>query len=147
MNTIQELFNAAVAGLASQGFKRSMSSAELGATCRFRGKDGMKCAVGHLISDEDYATFKERDDAGAYVEYEPSVASIRTFVAAKAIGAECDDFNALASTFLRDLQSAHDGASLGVGSDEPSLMRDNLRRVAAQYELTLPEALAEQVAS
>lgn len=45
----QELFDKAVEGLASQGFKRSMT--DLG-KCAYRGENNMKCAIGHLVTDE-----------------------------------------------------------------------------------------------
>jgi hypothetical protein len=49
----QEIFNIAYLGLASQGFKQSLSSGK--ATCAYRGKGGLKCAIGHVIKDDALA--------------------------------------------------------------------------------------------
>lgn len=48
MTKYQEWFNTAVAGLASQDFRQSVDDD----ACKFRGPNGMKCAIGYLISDE-----------------------------------------------------------------------------------------------
>jgi hypothetical protein len=47
----QAYFDAAVAGLASQGFTRAVHD---GGSCAYRGVGGKKCALGHLIPDERY---------------------------------------------------------------------------------------------
>lgn len=60
----QETFNEVVEGLASQGFQRSVSVTEdMGVGCAYRGErtDGLaaKCAVGWLISDDEYVVEME----------------------------------------------------------------------------------------
>ena len=61
--TLQELFDAAVAGLASQGFERSMAPGKANEdypeeipedVCMYRGAEGCRCAIGWLIPDESY---------------------------------------------------------------------------------------------
>lgn len=47
----QETFDAVVLALLKQN-KPSVN--QTGYTCMYRGKDGLKCAVGHLIPDELY---------------------------------------------------------------------------------------------
>lgn len=49
--TEQELFDKVVAHLRKQGVK----SVENG-RCRYRTAEGLKCAIGILIKDEDYST-------------------------------------------------------------------------------------------
>lgn len=49
--TAQEVFDTAVTGVINQG---GPALAMATRSCRFRGDNGRKCAVGWLISDEDY---------------------------------------------------------------------------------------------
>jgi len=51
--TEQELFDIVFKHLMSQNAK-SMMVVEGGFSCAYRGKDGLKCAIGILIPDEDY---------------------------------------------------------------------------------------------
>jgi hypothetical protein len=59
MNELQKLFNKSVAGLASQGFKQSIS--RLG-TCKYLNTEGLKCSVGHLMpnltSKNDFESYR-----------------------------------------------------------------------------------------
>jgi hypothetical protein len=57
-STFQELFDFAAEKLLVQGCK----SFELG-TCRYRGPNGTKCAIGHMVSDEKYHPTFESNDA------------------------------------------------------------------------------------
>lgn len=45
------MFDMAVTGLAKQGFKQSLNST--GRRCVYRGKDNMKCAIGHCLEDNE----------------------------------------------------------------------------------------------
>lgn len=56
MATKQETFDTVVAHLRSQGAK---SASEDGRSCLYRGPNGLKCAVGALISDDDYSADME----------------------------------------------------------------------------------------
>ena len=49
--TKQEIFDAAVRGLASQGWQRSMSR---DGRCMYRGAFGRRCAVGWCIDEDEY---------------------------------------------------------------------------------------------
>lgn len=129
--TNQEAFNIAVAGLAAQGFKRSMTAR--GDMCAYRGAgacDGMKCALGHLIPNELYS-FKL--EGRAVYEF-----------------GNHDDINHLLSVlgleakFVAALQRAHDNGHASVGGkavDAPETMKAMLRRVADQYSLDKPSVL------
>ena len=57
--TKQELLDIVYKHLMSQNAK-SMMVVEGGFSCAYRGKDGLKCAIGILIADEDYRADMER---------------------------------------------------------------------------------------
>lgn len=119
--TNQEAFDKAVAGLAAQGFTRSV---HLGG-CQYRGPNGKKCALGHLIPDELY----DPDMEGKLADHDRMRASLQI------IG--IDD------TLACSLQDAHDNVYLSGGeyADVPETMRVMLRRVADKFGLTKPEVL------
>lgn len=58
--TKQEAFNIMVRGLAAQGWAQSKDP--VSGYCKYRGPNGVKCAVGHLISDEEYKPEMEGED-------------------------------------------------------------------------------------
>lgn len=62
--------------------------------CAYRGCNGYKCAIGHLIPDSEYYTALEGESLLAVTQAVPTLKSFKGDV-----------------TFLRDLQNAHDGAS------------------------------------
>ena len=53
----QDYFNRAYTGLAKQDWKQSKYPAEFVA-CKYRGPDGLKCAVGHLVDDKQAAVME-----------------------------------------------------------------------------------------
>lgn len=127
--TEQEIFDAAVNGLAKQGFERSVGTHNNGA-CAYRGEFGMKCAIGHVLSDEDLQT-KNGSYEGTLREL-PERAKHR-------LGIEVLDTEVLDTprfNFLCQLQMAHDGAV-----DTPTYMKKELQWFAAKHNLTIPEAL------
>lgn len=110
----QGYFDKAVAGLKGQGYQRAIDPHYGGSRCLYRGPNGTKCAVGHLIPDDVYT--EEMDDP----------TPLATVI--QAIGVPCDSLDGVWS-FFNDLQRAHDAG------DEPTLMRSNLRDFAATYEI------------
>lgn len=108
--TEQEVFNAAYIGLAKQGFKKCKNASGL---CLLR-HDGMKCAIGHCIPDQEYDAKLEMMSL-----FELHL-RISTLIAA-------DD------NFLYELRSCHDDAG------DPQTMRNNLADLAAQRGLIIPE--------
>ena len=68
MRTAQELFNEVVSHLRKQK-KQSLSQHGY---CMYRGEDGLKCAIGHLIPDECY----HNDMEGTYFVELPSYNSV-----------------------------------------------------------------------
>lgn len=113
--SLQAMFNKAVEGLASQGFKQ----AELpNGGCAYRAPNGAKCALGHLISDAEYKPAFEGHDV---YTLESELPWIRR---------NADE--------LDDLQFCHDHAK------NPSDMRGRLRNYACEYSLTIPEVLSQE---
>lgn len=113
----QEIFDAVVNGLASQGFERSLGNGN----CRLRGEDGRKCALGWLIPDKGYDRSHEYSPVRAALGFLPELPVLP--------GSHWD--------FLGRLQDAHDDAQT------PEQMRAVLRRLAAEYELNPGPHLVE----
>ena len=113
----QEMFNKMWLGLSGQGWKRS--AREDGA-CMYRGPGGLKCAVGHLLSDEACSGEVGPDDYGAVVDLP------FWFLKYEGLYDELD--------FLNDAQGAHDEAGV------PEEMEDNFRFLAVSYGLDIPDA-------
>lgn len=61
----QEIFNKVWNGFKSQDWKRSVDHA---ANCMYRDPSGFKCAVGHLIPDEEYSSEMEGSTVWSLVE-------------------------------------------------------------------------------
>jgi len=57
--TLQDYFTKAYHGLASQGFVKSSE----GGRCLYRGPNGLKCAIGHCIPDDEYRSSFEGGSA------------------------------------------------------------------------------------
>lgn len=116
----QSIFNRAVKGLASQGFKRCVNADD---HCKLRYR-GRKCAVGWLIPDEKYKCSMESASGVAVYNAErycKGVGLSKAYV----------PFIQL----LADLQTAHDQSRC------PEDMKDRLRDVAETRGLTLPKVL------
>lgn len=87
--TNQDAFDIAVWGVIWQGCQ-----SVVGPTCKLRGGGGMKCAIGHLIPDEEYRPVMDSWSANAPAEY---VAERET----------------VSASLLIDLRIAHDCSSSG----------------------------------
>lgn len=132
-HTRQEVFDAAVKGLASQGFERSMSKHidTLTEVCAYRGEGGLKCSIGHLIPDEAYDPSIEGFGISLLVEKSSGQFS-----------REVDymfDFGEFDSHFLGRLQSAHD-----IG-ETPAKMVERLRMLAIDEGLMYPDEWNREV--
>jgi hypothetical protein len=143
--TKQDVFTAAVLGLAAQGFMRSMEAPEgctwdddaqafldvdgdaNSAECLYRGPDGMKCAVGVLMTDEAYKPEMEHTGVSSV---------IRNYEKVRALFSEevLNDVN-----FFSDLQGCHDDGTT------PQAMQDNLKGFAKKYDLVWPLSLSTQI--
>jgi len=119
--TAQELFSAAYLATMKQGMASSISNG----LCRYRGPNGLKCAIGHLVEDDDLAhAMDEANDA-----------AIDTLVKNRFPGLP-EEF--VEHVFLlRTTQIAHDR------SKNPATFREDftreMRDIAREFSLSLPE--------
>lgn len=120
----QQLFNKSVDGLAKQDFHQSMNySRRYGTGCAYRGENGYKCALGHLIPDSDYQPDWEQNIPGSVRE------NGRRIVAA--CGLNPDSYEDV--RWLQALQQCHDK-----GHDR-QLMLDRLADFARIEKLVFPK--------
>jgi hypothetical protein len=118
MKTRQEIFNAAYIGLHGQGWKKSTDGAESSPACMYRGKNGLKCAIGHCIADEDYVPHLE----GRFVRSEGVLCAAKI-----ALGDQL---------FAGEMQRQHDLAS------SAAEMKTRFEAFAKQHNLTIPQVTA-----
>lgn len=114
--TLQSLFNKAYRGLAKQGFKKSMRG--IVPTCAYRGANGTKCAIGHLIDDEAARQADSRDNS-SYPRVQDLIPDSIKAVLSVELGAK--------------LQECHDFC------DTPKEMKANLKDFAKKYNLKVPK--------
>lgn len=95
----QALFDRAVRGVLKQG-KPSMNTY---GSCQYRGPDGLKCAAGHLLSDE---TVKKVGEGKKFAE-ESGYPSYDKLCPSEKMGMLGDK-----ALLVRELQIAHDSASI-----------------------------------
>lgn len=133
MKTNQEIFDIVAAHLLQQGVP-----CKDGLSCRYRGVDNTKCAVGCLIKDADYDKNMEGesiDEVKDYLNengpqlppnfiYKPGPYLI--YEALKANEVDCEQSGVL--SLLGDLQCCHD-------YDGPSIWKAALQRVATKHKL------------
>ena len=110
--TFQELFNTMWSGLAGQGWKRSIGG-QIG-DYRYRGSNGLKCAIGHCIDNKTAKEWEGHSIGNANIEYKLNIKPERL-------------------KFLTDCQRAHDSGALISESVE-----QNFRDIAKKYNLTIP---------
>lgn len=101
----QEIFDTVAKHLATQGCQSLSATGD----CSYRGERGLKCAVGILISDEEYTPFMEGNGPGH-----------------EALPNWFGQFESL----LRDLQSVHDDSTTGAA------LCGALKRAAAKRGLS-----------
>lgn len=115
--TPQEAFDTAVLGTIRQG----RGSYSFG-SCRYRGPDGARCAIGHLIPDRLYDPEMEYTSAGGALANWPDLA---------------EHFKDVPGELLDSLQGAHDGACHA--DDFVSDFIRQTREIADEYHLTYPD--------
>lgn len=99
----------------------------------YRGDNGDKCAIGHLLPDNVYNPYMENLNVSAIMGTEdPDVEGVRNYLKA----------NVGERSFLQDLQNAHDKAArvyVDLGAKRPSLFMSifyaNMKKVAKRHEL------------
>lgn len=116
--TDQEIFDKVYAHFRANGFKVSWDGAS---KCMYRAPDGNRCAVGVLITDENY-----------YLDLEGSGAMEKCVVEAL-LGSGIERRQL---SFVRRLQLAHDNLAFKVG--DTLGLKEALIEVAICYNLRLP---------
>lgn len=107
----QEAFNISVPALLKQNCK-SISRG----MCKYRGNDGTRCAIGHLIPDSIY----DKEMEGKRIP------TLYSFPAIKELFKDCDH------VFLYELQDVHD-------ENEPQIWQNEFNILAKKHNLTMPE--------
>lgn len=113
MSNEQNIFTMAYVGLALQGFKKSVDDVDV--HCMYRGENGLKCAIGHCIPDEEYREEFECID-GIF-----------------AIMNGVSSLKGMTLHFLKHLQDCHDNAT------SPENMKSRLINFANWHNLIIPE--------
>ena len=106
--TVQEAFETMVRHLRKQG-KRSENA---NGTCLYRGPDGLRCAVGCLIPDDQYKRSLEGKAVGFITKNVPALSDIEPGI-------------------LSEMQSIHDDCDV-------SQWEEGFKGVARYCKLTLP---------
>jgi hypothetical protein len=120
--TEQEVFNKVWDHIITQG-KPSLSDKGM---CRYRGTDGLQCAAGIFLTDEQA---KELDDMGA-----PWTAAVVTF----------PELTRFPKDLMQCLQNCHDNASIWEeeeGDGFLGVFKHTARYVADEFNLTVPEGV------
>lgn len=125
---MQEAFDRMVRGLAGQGWEQSLHSrwkaTDGTPMCAYRSPNGHRCAVGHLLTDEE-AAYADRDGIGC-----------------APLGVAGFSYRDAAPAWLRDpamlnmlavAQNCHDGARI------PHRMRAGFVALAERFDLVWPE--------
>jgi len=127
--TEQEAFDISLGGIRKQG-RRSVDDAGM---CQYRGKDGLKCAMGQFISDEDYKPDFEHKDASTLIDYlsgdnVPSIERVRHL-----------------HVFLDRMQGAHDYALGTAWADQHSHLHGVMKaQELSKLSIGQQEALVEE---
>jgi hypothetical protein len=123
---MQQLFDIAAPALLAQNARSERSNditdidGEITEViCAYRGKDGLKCAIGHIIPDSIY---QEKMEGRAVLELYTTYADFRTLIS--------DEWDNELLTFLDKLQSVHDNY-------EPQKWRSALSDLACDFNLNL----------
>jgi hypothetical protein len=116
----QYFFDIAIPALLKQNFKSAKQFEGAAESCRYRSEAGLKCAIGHLISDEHYSPNLEGWAADNPVILE-ALAKSHPQIPPSVLEAE--------NEFLTDLQSVHD-------CSEVYEWRDKAHSFAKEYNLS-----------
>ena len=112
----QEAFDRAWHGIIKQGCASWDDEEEI---CKYNGPDGTHCAVGWLVDDPSVLTPVEGHAVRAATQV------------LRELG--------LPTKFLIELQRAHDLAAEGASNHFIPRFKGNMRKLAAEHELTVPE--------
>lgn len=124
--TKQQIFDTVLTKLREQGVASETSDGQ----CLYRGPNGLKCAVGHLIPDNVFKRDWEHRNAGTLPDE-----------AYQAMGVALSD-----RAFLIELQDVHDFTLGGDHGWAGNLVRweESMRRIAGVHGLTYTPAEVQQ---
>lgn len=122
---IQQMYD----GLKSQGFQRS--TPEGTSNCLYRGPNGLKCAIGHVIPDENYSDNLEMKSINYFSVFAATLFADFYFDQKSYL----DDFNKIGTlpTLLSELQSVHDNYQY------PEEMQSEFIAICKNYNIPLNE--------
>lgn len=127
MRNRQEAFDIAVAGLAAQDWEQALDP---DGHCVYRGENSTCCAIGHMISDEDYTPDWEHMSPA----YSPDFGNEANVEIAKATGLRLTNANV---EWMKSLQRAHDN------NIYPKAMVRGLATFADYWGMKIPTELSE----
>lgn len=113
------MFNIAYKGIVGQGGP----SVNAFGSCEYRGPNGLKCAIGHLIKDKEY------DESWEGYNLYSSAINLDMETSSKKF------------KFIAKMQSIHDDIGREYKSDLQEFMEKfkiEMAKLAAEYELTVP---------
>lgn len=122
---LSAILTVAYLGLQAQGWAKSTDYDDR--SCRYRGFEGRKCAVGHLIPNELYSDDFEGIGVPIWEDQDGLFGDALRTVLAK-IGIAPHDFD-----FVQRMQSRHDDAT-----NSPVLLREAFEDFADDYSLAIP---------
>jgi len=112
----QEAFDRALRGIRAQGYRQSLT----GTGCAYRGENGLKCAIGHCIDDDELA---RRMDIGHATSITALLNSAK-HLNLNTLFKDCDE------RLLLRLQHAHDRIR------SPTPFEDEMSLIAAHHNLS-----------
>lgn len=129
MKTLQDAFTVMFTGLRAQGFKQSarevMEDGVCVHKCMYRGPNGLKCALGMLLPDDEYLSEMEGNGVNTLTELSTTFAKLCYPMKKEEMGVSLEKLEAL--------QSIHDMCN------DPAKMERAFRVFAIKNELTVPE--------
>jgi hypothetical protein len=129
--TPQEIFDKAYTGVMKQGLK---SSGPRG--CMYRGPNGLKCGVGHLVDDNLGATMDMEFSGMAST----SIDEIISLALDDELEYEIPRWMIENRDLLQRIQTAHD-STVGNPGCFAVEFSDKMRKVAEDYSLTVPVSI------
>lgn len=128
MSSYQAIFDKSVQGILAQGCQSWQVGDHPNAAnhgCQYRGPDGLKCAIGHIISDEQMAKYKIREGVG-----------VSGFPSALYRELNPDEEDAgKTRIFLISLQHAHDNVQAKSGLLFRQTFIRNVNEIAERFNL------------
>lgn len=117
-----------VRGIIGQQCIRSVNKEN---SCVYRGKNGLKCAVGHLIPDREYHV--EFEGKGVVCMSDNYDSEIKTWL--------LNHFPIEMKDFLRDCQNAHDGMLSNKFDIHSGKWAKEMLEIANNYQIKSPAAI------